>query len=150
MRKKDKRNRLQWRFWLDTTKPEQEELAYRLQDEIEKRKCQPIIRDALALFFSLRDNRIDLLKRLFPFLIERLREEVRYEMQSEKHEAIYTEFMLMLQQGRVLAPVEHEIPKLDTGISIFSEEKIDPSEARNNFASGMGNLFDDDEDLFDD
>lgn len=65
-----KRKRFQFKFWLDWLKPTEQALAERLEDLRLARKLAPTIRNALRLFFDLSDGKTDVLKELFPWVLE--------------------------------------------------------------------------------
>lgn len=74
--RKDKRRRFQFRFWLDVAKDEWYDLAQRLESLKQSRQYAPTIRQALALYLSLKDKRIDLLLELFPWIEDAIKDKI--------------------------------------------------------------------------
>lgn len=68
--RKDKRMRMQHRFWCDLTKDAGENMDSRLMELKKHRKFQPTVIQALQLFFDLQDGKTDVLRELFPGIIE--------------------------------------------------------------------------------
>ena len=69
-------------FWLDLRKPEEEEIAYQIVELKEKRVFVDTVRKGIRLMISLVLGRTDVLEELFPFVVERLREEGRAEAEG--------------------------------------------------------------------
>lgn len=63
-----KEHRLQFRFWLDVIRPEEDQLAEYVNDLKEKRSFAQTIREALHLIRDLRQGRVEVLLRLFPWI----------------------------------------------------------------------------------
>lgn len=70
--KADKRNRLQQRFWLDTTQAEDESLLWYIEDQKAARSWQKTVKTALRLYWSLQQGRADWLVVLFPNIYQML------------------------------------------------------------------------------
>jgi hypothetical protein len=62
----DKRYRIQHRFWLDGTKPREDELSIRLDGLRQNREFASFMRDAAMLLFSLRDGDLSVFAEMFP------------------------------------------------------------------------------------
>lgn len=62
--------RVQFRFWLDVVRPEEDQLAEYVTHLKEKRSFAQTIRDALCLIRDLRQGRVEVLLRLFPWIEE--------------------------------------------------------------------------------
>jgi len=73
----DGRMRFQFRFHLDVTKALEHELAEQLDALKQRRLFKPWIRDALRLFFSLKDGDISVLQELFPGIVAQIQEQRR-------------------------------------------------------------------------
>lgn len=67
---KKERKRFQFKFWLDVVKPGQMALAERLDELRPARQFAPTVRNALRLFFDLSDGKTDVLKEIFPWVLE--------------------------------------------------------------------------------
>lgn len=63
---KDKRRRVQFRFWLDANDPDQSALGERLDDLKTARQFAPTLRSALRLYFALLDGNLAVLCEMFP------------------------------------------------------------------------------------
>lgn len=68
--KSKSRNRYQVKVMLDANKDDELLLLEHIDDLKKKRRWLPTFRNALRLFFSLREGRIDVLKELFPGIVE--------------------------------------------------------------------------------
>jgi hypothetical protein len=114
----------QYQFWLNLNLPEQDEIAGMIETLKERRSFAQTIRDGIRLIYSLREGRVDVLLSLFPWIANSL----------QPTSAANTEFASLLSEA--------------SGIpAIFTDETvIDPAESRANFAGGLGNLFDDNDD----
>lgn len=113
--------RLQYMFWLNLDKPDQASIAAIIEDLKEARSFAKTIRDGIRLITSLQRGDTSVLLELFPLL------------QLGQHtNATFT-------GNRI------------ENVNIFAEhvEHVDPTQARENFASGFGDLFADDDDLWD-
>ena len=64
--KKDKRFRKQFRFWLDENNPRDHDLLYYCEQQKGLRQFQKTIENALRLYGSLREGRVDWLLDMFP------------------------------------------------------------------------------------
>ena len=64
------RHRLQFKFWLDTTKKQDDDLALELFALKQDRQYTPTIRDGVRLILDLRRGRLTVLRELFPWVIE--------------------------------------------------------------------------------
>lgn len=119
-------------FWLDLNKPEEYQIAEIVFELKQQRSFAQTVRDGIRLIVSLRAGKLDVLFELFPWIQHTLIAHAPVESKAN------TEFRQLL----ALKATEAQ--------SAFVEAApADPAESRNNFAAGMGNLFDDDEDLWD-
>lgn len=71
----DKRYRIQHRFWLDGTKPQEDAFSVRLDKLKENREFAPFMRDAIRLLFSLQDGDLSVFAEMFPDAVEVLHQE---------------------------------------------------------------------------
>ena len=136
------RFRLRFTFWLDLFKSDERELADHIEELKEKRQFAPSIREGLRLLWSLREKRVDVLEKLFPWI-------------ADHYHAQYAESIANTEFARLIAGFQQQgmsIPlSVPEHVSIFCEETeaVDGAEARENFAKGMGDLFGGDDDLWD-
>jgi len=72
--------RIQKRFWLDITRPLENELVHYIDDLKKKRSFTSTIRDALRLIKDLRQGSIRVLLLLFPWVWDQIEAEVRAEI----------------------------------------------------------------------
>lgn len=70
--KQDTRNRIQFRFWLDSTKNDQQQMIRDLIHFKSQRKFAATIRNALRLFFALLLGDTSVLVELFPAVVDGL------------------------------------------------------------------------------
>lgn len=68
--RKDKRRRVQERFWLDANNPTDRALGKWLERLKKQRQFTPTLRNALRLYRDLMHGRLDVLYELFPELWE--------------------------------------------------------------------------------
>lgn len=154
-----KRIRYQFRFWLDAAKDDELELCAYHDQLKERRQWQPTIRDALRLIRDLRAGRVNVLLELFPS-IERIFEDRFLERHGRNDSPATAEFTAIMRQqaaileqlanGQQMQPAHRVVaPQIKLTGDIFTSETADPSETRQDFAASMGNLFADDDDLWD-
>lgn len=94
--KKDKRTRIQFRFWCDIQKPDESRLAEELDYQKSQRTFAQVIRDALFLFFDLKRGSATLLRQLFPDVVAQIEADAR-------ESAAVREFKSLMEQNRQLA-----------------------------------------------
>lgn len=155
-----KRYRIRYSFWLDVLKPDEREIDDYIADLKRGRKFAQTIREGLKLVATLREGRVDLLESLFPFIREHYRKEFEQPRDSDAN----LEFArIMREHAEIIASLKANpsraepsgfeyAEQLAADVNIFAggSVAVDPGEARDNFASGMGDLFgDDDDDLWD-
>ena len=81
--------RLQQRFWLDITRPIENELVHYIDDLKQKRSFTSTIRDALHLIKDLRQGSIRILLLLFPWVWDQIEAEVRASMTEPRHTELH-------------------------------------------------------------
>jgi hypothetical protein len=81
--KSDTRNRIQFRFWLDSKKSDENQLIGDLNHFKSKRKFADTIRRALSLFFALMLGDVSLLKEYFPGVVQAIQNEARTDLEAE-------------------------------------------------------------------
>lgn len=151
----NKRNRLQFIFWLDIDKQSDLTVIKDIQELKKERSFTQTIRDGVRLIRDLRQGNLTVLFELFPWA----KAEFVAGVVAQQETAIQKELQKLqelIEQGANTLGTSsrpHQVQETPDNLpSIFTEEKVaNPSEARDNFANGMGDLFaDDDDDLFDD
>lgn len=139
--KQPKRFRLQFRFWLDILKPGQDWLAEQIERLKESRMFAKAVRIGLLLYITLTEKNVSELEKHFPFIREYYRAEFAQSMENNQFQQIMNAIA-----SRQYLPAHtgyNDLPDID----IFSgEDAVSGEEARENFTSGMGDLFGDDED----
>lgn len=123
-------------FELNTMKAGERELFDRLRLLKKSRQYVTTIRNALRLWFALLDGDTSLLRELFPGVVRDL-----------EYSPLVQEFRNHMLRSQPM-PIEAETNALPTLFveSGVGRSEVSASEARVNFASGMGDLFGDDED----
>ena len=166
------RYRVQHRFWLDIVKDDQDELDQWIHHLKETRRWTVTVVQHLKLAHDIHvgdmESAKNRLETISPELVEAIREEERQRIKSENQDAIidaiYAQKEALAQQVEALkamlslgvrqsvSTVSQPLPALEAG-SIFAEggdDTVSSGEARTTFAEGFGDLFEDDEDLWDD
>jgi hypothetical protein len=150
-----KRQRFMFKFWLDCAKPDERAIAEHSDMLKEKRQWQPSARDALKLLYSLRERRMDVLLMLFPWIDDYFR--AKYERQESPANMEFAR--LLAQQTAILERLTVDSHRaqpitISNNVSLELSDKsafvadvppADPTEARVNFASGLGDMFGDDD-----
>lgn len=137
--------RMQFKFWLNIVKDDEMEIASIINAWKRTRKFTEKLRRALMLYITLeQDKDLTLLDEWFPFVRAENRELLS---RIERLEAAVMQTAAVPAGQRFALPGMEGLERLSE--SIFSNEPIDSSETRKNFASGMGDLFADDDDLWD-
>lgn len=139
---RDNRYRMKVQFWLNVVKDDELQIMAFINKWKQSREFVTKLRRALMLYITLEEDKdLTLLDEWFPFV------------RAEKQELVARIERLEAAVMRTTAPPEHRtfaLPGMEglesLGQSIFASEPMDPSETRKNFASGMGDLFADDED----
>ena len=159
---KQKTYRVQHKFWLNIMDTSEEALDAEIWQLKKARLFSKTIRDGIRLVCDLRAGRFDVLFELFPEARQKLSDilhppetptQKAIKEQLARIETVINQQPVMLAAGATEnTPKYLNIPKIeDTNVSIFSEEKVDPAEARQNFSAGFGDLFaDEEDDLWDD
>ena len=173
--KKDKRLRYQWRFWLDANKDDELLMCEELDYLKSKRQFAPTIRNALRLFFDLSQGRIDVLRELFPGIVAQLQIPPDTPATTEFAQIIKQQAQLIeIMATQTTAPATmRQLPapttdndtelitiqkdtSIDSGQNLLNGllafaggTKEEATETRANFAGSLGNLFDDNEDIWD-
>jgi hypothetical protein len=125
--KKDKRRRVQFRFWLDDTKPAESGLGMALDSLLERRQFAKFIRDAIRLMLALMAGDLSVLVELFPNVVEQIKAEGRAEaVQSEAT----AQFMAFITQAAEAAASK-------TAAAIESKRESVMAEAERLPAPGM-------------
>lgn len=118
-------HRLQFRFWLDVSKPEEDVLAEQVEELKQKRTFAKTIRDGIRLVLDLRAGRWEVLRELFPWVVDAIYDAARADLQAQTPpmvklddapvpDAIQAKLdrleKLLLQQGAL--PIEKRLPSL--------------------------------------
>lgn len=157
-----KRFRLMYKFWLDVNKPDEFELAEQIDELKAEHTFTKTIRDGLRLIQSLRQGRVDVLLEMFPFVEAELQPRLDVPDNSVLYEEIGGLRQLIADRlaatnganmpHKVGELVGETVPDLADLPSMFvaTGEVENPGTTRENFSSGLGDLFGDDDDDFDD
>lgn len=115
--------RMQFKFWLDTTKTEEYQIAEAVEELKQKRTFAKTIRDGIRLVLDLRAGRWEVLRELFPWVVDAIYDAARADLQAQTGvklddapvpDAIQAKLdrleKLLLQQGAL--PIEKRLPSL--------------------------------------
>lgn len=137
-------HRLQFRFWLDVTKQGEYELAETIENLKEKRGFAKAIRDGLRLFSDLKAGRWEVLRELFPWVVDAIYDAAQADILAKTPpatkqddapmpDAIQAQLdrleRLLLQQGAM--PVEKQLPsKTPILLPVLDEPTIEIQTAK--------------------
>lgn len=155
------RYRVMHKFWLDVAKDDEDTLDATIHELKRKRTFTKTIRDGLRLICDLHQGRLDVLFELFPwvraeFLSGMQPQEtageraLREQLERIERQLIGRGSVQSSVQERALVPVTEQI---DAAPSVFVDSgipEVSAQQARQTFSASIGNLFADDDDLFDD
>lgn len=142
--------RRQFNFYLNVNRP----VDYQLSEDIKHMKADRAytqnIRDGLRLVQDLNAGRLDVLFELYPWIRERLQPSA---LASDQFEILMNQVAVLTNRFSDTSqqPIERAaLPQLtfEEGDTVIVNDPAAGGRARENFAQSMGNLFDDDDDLF--
>lgn len=141
-------------FWLNGNSGFDVDLYHWLQSLKRKkgesrRGMLPVIRDALRLYRDLYNGNIDVLCEMFPAVGRKLAAIAG----NDRVDEMIANQRLILDKMQDVSGVESADGidfDLKTVESVFVAADVDPTEARKNFTAGLGDLFGEDDDLWDD
>lgn len=99
-------HRLQFRFWLDVMREDENDLAEYVEDLKIKRSFAKTIRDALHLIRDLRAGKIDWLLFLFPWVYQAIYTQVEADILARQQPASEPQDLIMAQLARLEAKME--------------------------------------------
>lgn len=142
---RDNRYRMKVQFWLNVVKDDELQIMTFINKWKQSREFVTKLRRALMLYITLEQDRdVTLLDEWFPFVRSENRELLE---RVERLEAAVMQTTAQPSKRTFTLPGMEGLETLSE--SIFSSEPMDPSETRQNFASGMGDLFADEDDTWD-
>lgn len=156
-KRKDRRVKRTISFHLYINEDRELEVYDELMDRKEGELMRPSIRDALLLFFTLCTGNTYWLEKWFPHIIEKFREQGRYE--ERESQAVLAERITGLLEhyrGQLPEPTAHangngnghhnDLGALPSAFVEEAEPDVSAKEVRQNFGASMAGMFDEDED----
>ena len=160
--------RTQVKFWLNLDKDVEYEVAQIVENLKAGKQFAPTIRNAIRLINDLRAGRVAVLQELFPWVFDAIAQQIE-ERKPQREHIIENKLSRIeeLMRSHSLAVVSAESGRIKNGNSTSSqsfmqaigtlqvvndpeENALSAQETRANFTQGIGDLFAEDDDIWDD